>query len=74
MASHAGVRLDADVKQALEEASGCGALHAALESCLADAGRDWRACQLDVRALKRCTEQVRAAKAAAVAAAPRTRT
>jgi hypothetical protein len=73
MASHAGVRIDEVKKALLERESGCAPFHTGLEDCLAESGRDWRACQAHVQALKRCTARVRAEKATA-AASPSTPT
>ena len=50
------------------ESSGCATEYFALEDCLGETDRDFRACKPAMDALKRCSDAQRLKKAAAAAA------
>ncbi|CAK0780976.1 hypothetical protein CVIRNUC_005242 [Coccomyxa viridis] len=41
---------------------GCGKAYGQLEECLADNDRDWRACQRELQAWKRCYQKAQKSK------------
>lgn len=56
-----GAQLDDEEEEAeLLNQQGCAAVYFQLEECLAEHDRDWRRCQEQVEALRRCYEAWRA--------------
>ena len=50
-----------DINEMIEK-SGCNDFYSSLEECLGENARDWRKCQLEVKALKKCNDYVQKMK------------
>ncbi len=51
----ATVAKDLDINDMIDK-SGCGDVYMILEECLGEYDRDWRRCQSQVKALRRCAD------------------